>query len=188
MWTAGLARLALAACVAAAALGCGGGEGWPDAEPPAPDANALTCNSADGVGGQTFEMAIGIKEGETGFAELADDDQCPLVIGGQGLLMLLLDVRGTFAIPEDSVCLECSASVGPTDTFDGVTLDDGKIVFWRLDGTLYDGYLTFILGSRVELEPKLDGASAPVTLDCIGHGFSQRIERTLSLYVLQPQP
>lgn len=185
MWTSRPIRLAAAACIAAA-LGCGGGDaGAPDGAPPATDANALTCESTGGVGGESFQMAIGIKEGETDFTELTDGDQCPLVVGAQGLLMLLLDVRATFAVPEDSVCLECVASVGPTDTFDGITLPT-VIVFRRLDGTLYDGYLTFILGSRVELEEKLDGASAPVTLDCIGHGFSERLERTLSLYVFRP--
>jgi hypothetical protein len=107
------------------------------------------------------------------------------VVGAQGLLMMLLDARGTFSVPEDSVCLDCVVEVSPVGEYPGIA-QDGVVVFRRVGETdEYAGFSTVILGSSVMFSDDLDGASVTVTMDCVGHGFSETLVRALDYYLLE---
>lgn len=160
--------------------GCGsnspGGDdgGEPDADP----GGGFSCEQVPQPG-DAFELRVGLKSSGD-FQELLDGDVVPVVLGGQGLYMMELDVRATLSIPSDSICLGFVAEVGPWGDFEGVR--QPGVIGLRLatDGS-FRGLSQIILAGGPDMARELDGADVQFTMSCDGHGFSGDVQRDLHL-------
>ena len=162
--------------------GCGSSDDTvapPDATP-----TQLTCEG-DGSGqGEPFGLRLGLAAEDNGFVELADGDDCPLVTGAQGLLMLITEMRSDLAIDAEGICMYCDLEMGPAGDFQGASLA-GSAIFRDVGGGDLSAQSIFILGAAGQLTPVLDGADVELTLACDGHGYAAAIDRSLHLMVPQ---
>ena len=152
-------------------------------EPPAvPDAGSaeLECEPNQGAA-EPFEMAVGLESEDSEFVELSDNDSMGIVRGAQGLYMLTPKLRAYLSFPEDDICLDCVASVGPAGSFEGIS-QSGSVPYTRVSSTSFETSWFLVLGSGPELISSLDGADVVVAIGCEGHGFSGEIERTVRLF------
>lgn len=176
MWVRGY-RLVWALALVAAACS-GGGSGEPDAAVDA-EPDPFGCEPS-ATGGDPFELLLGI-DSEGGFDELSDGDECPILTGGQGLLMIIVAYRASLPFDADRVCLECLVEVTPVDAPDGFG-QAGVVVFRASDDGTFEGTSTIIVGG-LDVGDELDGKDANVAIHCDGHGRSGSIERMVRLRV-----
>ncbi len=151
-------------------------------EPPAvPDAGTtLACEPNQGAG-EPFEMAVGLESEDSEFVELSDNDSMGIVRGAQGLYMLTPKLRAYLTFPEDDICLDCVANVGPAGSFEGIR-QSGSVPYSRVSSTSFDTTWFLVLGSGPELISSLDGSDVVVSIACEGHEFSGELERTVRLF------
>lgn len=161
-----------------AAACSGGGSGRADAGgDAAPD--PYGCESS-ATGGDPFELLLGL-ESEDGFVELRDGDECPVLTGGQGLLMIIVGYRAEIPFTADTVCLDCLLQITPVDPIRGVE-QAGVVVFRANEDGTFSGTSTVIVGG-VDDGAQLDGKEANVSISCRGHGVSGVVERLVTLRV-----
>lgn len=173
----------LFACVLAVlAAACSGGGGEKADAGADAAADPYGCEPS-ATGGDPFELLLGL-DSEAGFEELSDGDECPILTGGQGLLMIIVAYRAALPFSADSVCLDCLVEVTPIDWPEGV--EHGGIVVFRAneDGT-FAGTSTIIVGG-VDVGEELDDKDANVAIRCDGHGLSGAIERLVRLQLAPP--
>lgn len=177
-------RCALLALSFLASPGCGSGESGGTADASFPTDAAFPCER-DAQGGEPFDLALGlVADGE--FQELSDGDQAPIVLGGQGLYMLLPDLQADFAVESETICLEFLAQIDPVGEYGG--LEQPGIVEFRTTGQgSFRAGPTLILGGR-EVGEALDGATVRLRLSCAGHGLSGEVERELQLHIASAAP
>ena len=166
------------ACLLAPA--CGGGEEGGAADASAVIDAAFGCESSAEPGGEPFELTMGLETDGT-FQELSDGDAAPLILGGQGLYMLLPELRAGLSVDADSVCFRCVMEVGPSGEFEGLR-QAGVVEFRTLEASLFSASPVIILGGPDKGE-MLDGATVQVSLTCDGHGLSGAVTRELALYL-----
>jgi hypothetical protein len=178
----GRGRYLLAWILPLLAAACsGGGSGRADAGGDAA-ADPYGCESP-ATGGDPFELLLGL-DSEAGFVELRDGDECPVLTGGQGLLMIIVGYRAEIPFTADSVCLDCLVQVIPVDPLGGVE-QPGVVVFRANEDGTFAGTSTIILGGADDAEA-LDGKDANISISCRGHGVSGEIERLVTLRVAPP--
>jgi hypothetical protein len=151
-------------------------------EPPAvPDAgtNELECEPNQGAA-EPFELAVGFESADSEFVELSDHDSMEFVLGVQGLYMLAAKFRAYVSFPDDELCLDCVASVGPAGSFAGVE-QSGFVPYSKFSTDSFGTSWNLILGSGPDLVSSLDGADVVLSISCEGHGFSGELERTIHL-------
>jgi hypothetical protein len=131
------------------------------------------------TGSDPFELLLGL-DSDAGFVELHDGDECPLQVGGQGLLMIIVGYRAELPFTADSVCLECLLEVMPVDNpLQGVE-QAGVVVFRANQDGTFAGTSTIIVGGA-DVGEELDGEDANVSISCRGHGVSSSLERLVRL-------
>jgi hypothetical protein len=145
------------------ALGCPACSGGGSAEPDADTTDAPpSCEEVDQ--GTAFDLRFGLAT-ETGeFDELSDGDDCPLVVGTQGILMMIGELRAGLADPPrgaSSMC--CTARVGPSGSFDGATQSAPVPV--EDNGDELAAYALVLLTSA-DMADTLDGAEVSVAWSC----------------------
>jgi len=179
-------RIAVAVlCAAAAACSSGDGSNGSDDDDGAgsvADAGldaGLECESTGGAG-ESFEMLLGARTGNE-YVELSDGDSITVVLGFQGLYMLLLASEAALPVSSESLCLYCVVDVSPSTSgdFDG-TSQNGNVGFATVDGDTFRGAFTIIVGSQSE-KPQLTDAEVELSMSCSGHGYAGSVERSLRL-------
>ena len=172
--------LALAAALGLATGACAGGgsddDGSSDGDP------ALECPEADTEGGDSFDMALGVRVDGTDYVELLDGDEAPMVVGYQGFLMLQLESRATLAVDGDAICLMCTVEVSPAEAFNGV-VQTGPVQFRAVESDEFGGAFVVILGSAERDMDALDGAEVVLSHRCDGQSLSGAVERTVRLAI-----
>jgi hypothetical protein len=146
-----------------------------------PDAGItdLGCEPNEGAT-EPFELAVGFESEDSEFVALADHDSMAFVLGTQGLYMLPPKFRAYLSFPDDGICLDCVATVGPAGSFEGIR-QSGFVPYSRVSNDSFGTAWNLILGSGPELVSSLDGADVLVSIGCEGHGFSGELERTIHL-------
>lgn len=139
----------------------------------------LECEPNEGAA-EPIELAVGFESGDNEFVELSDYDSMTFVHGSQGLYMLAAKFRAYLSFPEEEICLDCVASVGPAGAFEG-TSQSGFVPYSRVSSDSFGTSWYLILGSGPDLVSSLDGAQVVVSIGCEGHGFSGELERTIRL-------
>lgn len=169
--------LAFALPIACAAAACGAEEAAP---PPEPDAatSQLACEPRGDSPSETVPLAVGLSANGT-FSELADGDTCPLVIGYQGFLMMVVELRAPMPISFEGICLDCVTTVSPAASFAGVVQRADTQFHEQPDGT-FSGFSSIVLGEKTLLED-LDDAVVDLSIECGGHGLTADVARTLLL-------
>ena len=161
-------------------LACSGGGGTP-ADPDAETADAAPA-CAEVAPGSAFDLRFGLASETGDFDELVDGDDCPLVVGSQGLLMMIGELRAGLADPprsSSSMC--CTARVGPTGAFDGVT--QTGLVPVRDRGDELAGYALVLLTSA-DMAEALDGAEVSVAWNCAdAEDASSSVDLSLRFYL-----
>lgn len=176
--------LATAACSSSGDDGDDGSGSEADAAPDAggiPGLDAGPACDPSGGGGEAIDLVIGLRSlvDAEAFTELADGDQADVVLGFQGLYMLLLETRGPLPFEGDTVCLACSVELSPTEEFRG-TMQAGNVSFDTMPTGGFRGPFTLIVGAQSE-KPDIEGAEVQLSMSCTGHGVSGTVERSLRL-------
>jgi len=168
----------LALTIAAALAACGSEEPPPD--PPAvPDAATTQLGCAPRGGpAEAISLEVGLSA-DGAFTPFADGDTCPLVIGYQGFLMMVLELRAPMPLSFEGVCLECETVVSPAASFDGVT-QQAFTQFNEQSAATFSGFSSIVLGEKIALED-LDGAEVDLTIECGGNGVTGEVAHTLTL-------
>jgi len=171
--------LAIALATAGAATACGGEEADP---PPEPDAasNPFSCQPPGDSQGQEIPLAVGLSANGV-FSEFADGDTCPLVLGYQGFLMMVVELRASMPIAAEGICLDCVTTVSPAGSFPGTTQQAYTQFRVQPDET-FRGVSSIVLGDKAQLLD-LESAEADLAVECEGHGVAGNIARTLELDV-----
>lgn len=182
-WTCGRFLGAAAVVLLPALAGGCGGNGGAD-EPSPPDAQSdLVCERATDGGEESFDLSLGVRSGEDeqDFVELTDGDPAPLVLGFQGLYMLLLSSEASLPIDSEEICLHCDAVLSPSTSgsFRGARQAAG-IAFKLTESGRFRGAFTLIIGSGSD-RPKFEGAEVTLALTCERVGFVATVERALTL-------
>jgi hypothetical protein len=183
-------RIAVAGlCLATAACsssddGDDGSGSEADAGPDAggiPGLDAGPACDPGGGGGEAIDLILGLRslEKADAFTELADGDQADVVLGFQGLYMLLLETRGPLPIEQDAVCLACSVELSPVGEFRGA-MQAGNVSFDTMPTGGFRGPFTLIVGAQSE-KPDIEGAEVELSMSCNGHGVTGTVERSLRL-------
>lgn len=107
-------RIAVAAlCIADGACASDDDGGSPAIADAGLDAG-FSCESSGGAG-ESFELRLGLRSGEErAYVELEDGGEAPLVLGYQGLYMLLLESQAVLPVDSDAFCLQCAMEMSPS--------------------------------------------------------------------------
>ena len=152
--------------------------GPPDAAPPVP----FACEPSEDMAGEPLTFSLSATVDGRDFVELADGDDCPLVLGFQGLFMLLMELRSPLGVTAEEVCLDCAVSVSPTGSFPGVS-QRNFIRFDATSDTMFTAGATIILGIGPDQSQGLNGAEVEVAFQSSGHGLSGEVRRNVRLVV-----
>jgi hypothetical protein len=172
---------ALAAAWLAAAA-CGAGEDPAD-PPDAAPVDPFGCEPRSGGDDELFDMTIGLRM-EDSFVEIGDGDQCPVLLGSQGLYMFQGELRASVSFPTDSVCFDCIAEVSAFGDFDGIT-QPGYIGFSANTESFFSGFSTIILAGGAAAAEALEGAQVDISVSCVGHGYSGTVSRSVQLFLME---
>ncbi len=181
-WSSGRFRITAAAlCLAAGACAGGGDDGDGGGATGADAGGGLSCESSGGDG-ESFELRLGLRSGENQeYVELEDGDRAPVVLGYQGLYMLLLESEAALSVEGDELCLRCAAEMNPSGSASLERASQGANVAFQATGSgVFRGSLTLVIGSGTD-RPNLEGAEVTLTMSCSGHGLSGSVERAVRL-------
>lgn len=172
----------LALSIASAAAACAAEEAPPP--PVVPDAapTQLACEPRGGAA-ETVPLAVGLNA-EGSFLELADGDTCPLVVGYQGFLMLVVELRAPMPVQFEGICLDCVTTMTAAASFPGVT-QQAYTQFREQPDATFAGFSSIVLGEKTALED-LDGEEVSLTIECGGHGLAGDVARTVLLEIPAP--
>lgn len=173
---------ALAAAWLAAAA-CGSGDDAPDDPPDAAPVDPFGCEPRGADDDELFDLTVGLRTDDT-FTEIADGDQCPVLLGSQGLYMFQGELRASVSLPTDSVCFDCIAEVTASGDFEGIT-QPGYIGFSATNESFFSGFSTIILAGGEEAAAALEGAQVDISVSCVGHGHSGTVTRSVQLFLVE---
>lgn len=139
----------------------------------------FTCE-ASGGGGDPFDLLLGIRTEDGVFVELADGADAPLVLGFQGLYMLLLETVAAIPASDAVVCLECVVELSPSvsGTFAGA-IQNVPVRFAAAPKGDYTGSIPPLVLAAQSARPDLDGAEVELSLECEGRGLTGTVQRTV---------
>jgi hypothetical protein len=166
---AGLLALAAAACLA-------GGDDEPE------DTQLRCAAASTGEEEQQIPLRLGSRT-DAGFSDLEDGQDIPLVLGPQGIWMLMLDVRlDEMPLPVQKFCWPCEAQLRTTTGSFEDEVRNLQVTFYeRADGALESTFI-FTVGEQVAPFAETD---VEFTLSCHGHGFAATAHEQLHLVEAQ---